>query len=53
MYIYIDVKQINSIFELSFNHYLVSYYNTTSVLPSSDKMIKLSDECNKQVVSVV
>ena len=53
VYICIDVKQINSVFDLSFNYYLVSYYNTTSVLPSSDKMIKLSDECNTQVVSVV
>ena len=31
------VKQINSIFDLSFYYYLVSY-NTTGVLHSSDKM---------------
>ena len=37
IYVCVCVKQINSIFGLSFYHYLVSY-NTTGVLHSSDKM---------------
>ena len=35
--LYMCVKQINSIFDLSFYYYLVSY-NRTGVLHSSDKM---------------
>ena len=43
----VDVKQINSTFDLASYYYLVSY-NTTCVLHSSDKIAKCVD-CNTQV----